>query len=64
MNTPAETLEILTTTYGTEVHLVKDLDTMLAILNNVDSWTQLENTFLCRREEMVGVFAFVGELDG
>lgn len=56
-------VNILETSQGTEVHLIDDLDMLLAILNNCDRWTELSNTFLCMRGDMVGVFAWVGELE-
>lgn len=56
-------VNVAETEQGLEVHLIEDLDMLHAILTNCDSWTQLDNTFLCIRGNMVGVFAWIGELE-
>ncbi len=60
---PESLVNVLETEQGLEVHLIENLDLLLSILNNCDRWTELGHTFLCIRGDMVGVFAWVGELE-
>lgn len=60
--TNKQLVQIATTEQGLEVHLMTDLDMLLAVLNNCDRWTEIEGSFLCVRGSMTGLFTWVGKL--